>query len=317
MPLIPKAQVAPIQRSRQVPKIRSHKTVQPRGHRPRPSIHANQAMSIPVIPAMSVHLTSETKLCIYTCTYGDYDTIKPCIKQNIPNVDYLCFTDNPKLTSNTWSVHVFEPRKLPIIQNTFPEYNTPIHANIINTVLMRTDLRLIPALSKYDICVYIDGNVEIVNRELISTLIMKAHANDLLIFAKHPARQNAYQEASFCQRPDIAYVQKYKNTDLRKQTTKYHSEKFPETYPLFSNGFIIYLDPQSPRMDGFYDLYTREMIQYCKNKNLRFHPQGQVSLPYVLWKLAIPVHIVPPIMYDKSAVILRSHKYKKQQIAKK
>ena len=197
-----------------------------------------------------------------------------------------------------------------MIRSTFPDYCGEIHANMVNTVLCRTDLRLIPVLAEYDICVYIDGNVQITNPKLIPNLLLQAKSTDLLLLNKHPLRQNAYQEATY----SAANVAKYKNTNLQKQISKYKIEGFPRTFPLFWNGFIIYLDPHSSLMDDFYGTYTQEAINYCIDKRFPYHSQGQVSLPYVVWKTSLPFCMVPPFMKRGCGPSMQRNNHKNHKI---
>jgi len=240
------------------------------------------------------------KICIYTCIYGNYDKLQKCPVQDIKNCDYICLTDNPNLKSGTWKIHIFTPSKLQVIKDSFPAYNKKIHANMVNTMLCRSNLRLIPVLANYDICVYIDGNVEITNHELISNLLLRAKSTDLLILAKHRTRQNVYQEAIVSSK-----MPKYKNTNLQKQTLKYKNQGFPTEFPLFSNNFMVYLDPHSPLMDNFYTTYTQEAINYCINQQVRYHCKGQVSLPYVLWKTSTSFCMVASVMDSKEIQVFK------------
>ena len=51
------------------------------------------------------------KICAYTCITGDYDDLNE-IENKEKNVDYLCFTNNKKLKSNTWKIIYIEDEKL-------------------------------------------------------------------------------------------------------------------------------------------------------------------------------------------------------------
>ncbi len=252
---------------------------------------------------MNANILNMKKICIYTCIYGDYDTLKTHAKQNI-NCDYICLTDNPNLKSETWKIHLFLPSKLQAIRDAFPEYNGAIHANMVNTIICRSDLRLIPVLAEYDICVYIDGNMQITNPNLISNLLLQAKSTDLVVINKHRSRANAYQEAAFSSR-----LEKYQNTNLEGQISKYRKEGFPTQFPLFSNGFTVYLNPHSPLMDDFYRTYTEETINYCINNLFAFHIQGQVSLPYVLWKTSLPCCVIHRSVLGHG-ISLKSHRFR-------
>lgn len=253
------------------------------------------------------------KICVFTCIYGNYDTLIPVsagLKRNA-NCDFVCFTDSHSLRSKTWRIVRYCPYESKEFQQAFSLFKRPVHANMVNTILCRSDLRLNPTLKQYDVCVYMDANIKIINSNLIFELLSRANPSDLLVLSKHPSQRNAYQEAELCSNPPklVKYrsLCKYQNTDLKGQIQKYRVDQFPEDYPLFWNGFIIYLCPHARDMDMFYDLYTKEMINYCRDINRRFHAQGQVSLPYVLWKLRVPVCVVPNLFGNKNQLKRRNH----------
>ena len=41
------------------------------------------------------------KICVYTCITGNYDDLKE-VKVKEDNIDYICFTNNKGLSSNSW-----------------------------------------------------------------------------------------------------------------------------------------------------------------------------------------------------------------------
>lgn len=45
---------------------------------------------------------------MYTSIFGGYDTLKP--HPDIPGVDWVCFTDDPALRQDGWTVAVDRPR---------------------------------------------------------------------------------------------------------------------------------------------------------------------------------------------------------------
>lgn len=217
------------------------------------------------------------KIVIYTCIYGDYDNIKDSCKQDI-ECDFVCLTDNENLKSSTWQIIKFEP--LNYFKNK-ADVN-PVNYNVVNTVLCRSDLRLLEPLKKYDICIYIDANAIIIKSDVISNILNSNNTNDYnLIISKHPFNLSIYEEVHLSKT-----IHKYHNTDFDKQLKKYKQENYKDI-GLFWNGFIFYLTPFSNQMDSFYNTYTEEFMIYAKDDSKYYHPQGQVSLPYVLWKTNI------------------------------
>ena len=53
--------------------------------------------------AKTIEDIKNNKIAIYTAFTGDYDTLKePEVIDE--NCDYICFTDNPNLESDTWKI---------------------------------------------------------------------------------------------------------------------------------------------------------------------------------------------------------------------
>ena len=46
----------------------------------------------------------EKSRCVYTCLFGNYEDLNEQDVVRESNVDFLCFTDNPTLKSNTWKI---------------------------------------------------------------------------------------------------------------------------------------------------------------------------------------------------------------------
>ncbi|MGN8552360.1 UNVERIFIED_CONTAM: DUF616 domain-containing protein [Microbacterium sp. SLM126] len=50
------------------------------------------------------------KACVYTYLFGAYDQLLPQPIADDSDLDFICFTDDPTLTSDTWQIHVIPPR---------------------------------------------------------------------------------------------------------------------------------------------------------------------------------------------------------------
>ncbi|WP_243076967.1 glycosyltransferase domain-containing protein [Microbacterium sp. SS28] len=49
------------------------------------------------------------KACVYTALFGSYDGLLEQPVSTQSNLDFICFTDDPALTSETWEIQVVEP----------------------------------------------------------------------------------------------------------------------------------------------------------------------------------------------------------------
>jgi hypothetical protein len=180
-----------------------------------------------------------------------------------------------------------------------PNYQT-------SPILKNFWLRLFPfcisELYGYDIIIYLDPNVRIVDTVFLQPLLeayRKVPDFDLMLSA-HPWRDCIYEEALLSQG-----ILKYTNTDLEGQIRNYRRQGFPEHGGLYWNGLIVYNRRcNHSRLAAFQRKYWLETIKY--NKTPYAHPQGQVSLPYCLWKAGLKLVVLPQV-YASSSVEVRPH----------
>ncbi len=252
-----------------------------------------------VIINMPVNLlTCNKKIVIYTCIYGNYDDLTTSIKQDI-DCDYICLTDDEKLKSDIFKVIIYKPLDYYENKHLIQKQNE----NIMNTMLCRSNLFLLEPLKKYDICIYIDANMSMDKPNTISNILKNSISNKLMILSKHNERNCVYKEAMFC----LNRI-KFNNIDLINQMKKYKVESYYENNGLYWNGFVLYLNPFSEEMKIFYELYTMESFLSVKNHNLKYHFQGQVTLPYVLWKSNIEDKIQVVEKHYMSIISFKQHK---------
>ncbi len=215
------------------------------------------------------------KIVIYTCVYGNYDVTHCPIKQDI-DCDYICLTDNKDLIAEGFKTVYCNPVDLYKSKYLITKENECM----MNVLLCRSDLFLIEPLKKYDICIYIDANKWIHESDFISNILNSTLSNKFTIVSEHGSRKCLYQEAYISK----IHANKFDNIDLDKQCNKYRREKYPENNGLYWNGFVIFLQPFAVEMKKFYEIYTEESMLSVKDLTKKFHFQGQVTFPYVLWK---------------------------------
>lgn len=221
---------------------------------------------------------------VFSCVYGKYECRlrEHCIKSSdtmFLNIRYVCFTDDVdrlKQQSVGWELVHFEPC------TEWCKDEHPAHRTMHNVVLCRCNPARLPGLESADVCVYLDAHLQILDPFLIANLltVTKSLERPLLVLLKADNRTCAFDEAQISMR-----IKKYNNTDLERQVQTYKNAGMPSHIGLFSNAFIVYLHPHCPLMQQFYDMYSDEMVSYAKNNDEPYHAQGQVSLPYVLWRL--------------------------------
>jgi hypothetical protein len=115
------------------------------------------------------------KKAVYTVITGDYDDLKePTVKSE--NVDYICFTDNPDLTSDSWNI-----RQLEYVMDSISKSRKP---------------KLCPheLLSDYDLTLYLDSSFRIV-AELDGFMDATAVSGADLYTPMHYYTKSIYEEA--------------------------------------------------------------------------------------------------------------------------
>lgn len=106
------------------------------------------------------------KVAFITAIWGGYEkTCKPFAPQTI-DVDFICFTDNSNITANGWDIdttpyHIINPS---------PIDNGNYHNSLKNNMhtfniakYYKQAWHNIPRLSEYDMIVWIDGSIEIID----------------------------------------------------------------------------------------------------------------------------------------------------------
>jgi hypothetical protein len=209
------------------------------------------------------------RVCVYTGIYGRYDTPRKHVPQTHP-CDFFYFGDSG-------TEHPYDP---------VPALIAPT----LRAIWVRLHPFSNPYLYNYDLIIYCDGNVTITNPNFVQDLIDKYRVTDYsLTLTRHPDRTCAYKEAEYSK----ANFKKYETIDLDKQVDKYRQEGFPENYGLYWNGLMVFNSrgAQYPLLERFLWSWYEEMMKYHKTSHP--FPQGQVSLPYVLWKTQIKFQVLP------------------------
>lgn len=236
------------------------------------------------------------KIAVYTCIIGGYDPLYPVAPQTVP-CDFYCFTDNPTLNQSGFPHRIVEFDPVPLT-SLLP---SPAHYSMVRTVLYRSRPDLLPFLSDYDIIVYIDANIEIKDPTLIESLIASRKLEDKILVTRHPERNNIVDEVGLS-----LITPKYSNTNFDSQLARYRVDIDTKNSGLYWNGLMIFFDPWNPSMKEFYLEYTRELVSNFINPNREFHPQGQVSLPWVFYRTKIKFYVSPQI-YCSSRIKVSRH----------
>jgi hypothetical protein len=233
--------------------------------------------------------TKPTKVCVYTAVFAGYDRICEHVPQTV-DCDFVVFTDDKS------NVPHGQPR---VVIKIDPGDQT-------SPVLKNCWLRLfpfdIPELNDYEILIYIDPNARICDPSFLRQILRRCEeASDFdLMLSAHPWNTCLYKEAS-----DSQQIAKYENTDLQRQIELYRRAGFPADGGLYWNGFIVYNRAcDQCRVRKFQKEYWNELVAY--NRTPDAHPQGQVSLPYCLWKSGLKLVTIPQL-YRSPLLEIRPH----------
>lgn len=200
---------------------------------------------------------SSVKIAVYSCITGDYD----CLAEpffSIEGVDYIMFTDNPKLKSEKWELRSIPDEIARWNDNAMINRYCKMHPNVVG--------------NGYDYALYIDGNICIVSN--IRNMINVIPKDFGFALHQHVTRDCIYDEVKACK-----YAKKGRIEKLEKQVTRYCEEGFPPHYGLLE-ATVILTDLHNSIALDIQDKWWQEFI----NSESR---RDQISLPYVLWKNGI------------------------------
>ncbi|CAA0125660.1 Uncharacterised protein [BD1-7 clade bacterium] len=202
----------------------------------------------------------KNKYVVYGCIVGNYDRVFPPVKTT-PGVDYILFTDDSNLSVNGWDV-----RALDASVSTDPSTINRYYKFFGHQIL-----------SEYDVSVYIDGNIRVL--EDLSTLLKEFKDSKCAIgFHKHYRRENVQEELLAAGRAN-----KINNIEIaQRQVNRYLENGMPQDLLLTEN-FIIYRNHSSERLDEAMSAWWHELINYSN--------RDQLSLGFVRWKHNLKTHI--------------------------
>lgn len=109
-------------------------------------------------------------VAVYTAIFGGYDYLKE--QPLIPGVDYVCFTDDPRLTAPGWRVIVGKARHL------HPRLSAKWYRAHPHRVL-----------SAYRRSIYIDGSVQILTPDFVPAMLAALGNRDGAVSASGPSQR--------------------------------------------------------------------------------------------------------------------------------
>lgn len=216
---------------------------------------------------------NSNSLVIYTAIIGDYDELKdPEFIQD--GISYVCFTDNPRITSDIWDVRYVvggaDPRQV------VREYKVLPHK----------------FLSDYETSIWIDASFTICGDLVAFIMEYQKHAPMLLF--PHYERICIYDEAAVC----ISNSIEEKEVILR-QINQYYNEGYPLNEGLVCGGFLV---------RQHHNLEIQSLMEEWWKAICDFSKRDQISLPYLMKKNNIYYDLCD--LYIQNNVWIKNNRHK-------
>ena len=212
-------------------------------------------------------------LIIYTAITGNYDDLKSPIFID-PNVKYICFTNNPQLSSDKWEIRYVSDSSLSDVQ-------LARKIKILPFEFMDIDKNILWVDAKYSIFSDL--------RKYISRYLRKS---SILCFP-HFSRNNVCDEMSV-----LVQMYPYIKEKLIIQTGTYLLEGFKDDCGLYDTG-CIYRD--------FSDEKVYIMMKQWWDNISNYTHRDQISFPYVCWKNNFRPDILHGTIYRNPVVKIHAH----------
>lgn len=217
---------------------------------------------------------------VYTVITGGYDTLKePFIKSE--GWDYICFTDDPGLTSDVWKiVQIDEDLKIQ-----FP-----------NKQRLQRRLKILASvyLPEYKYTIYIDGSTQ----QLLdfNWLLQEIGYKGGIALKKHGKRNCVYEEVAACVR-----MNKDSRAVLMEQMEHYSKYcKYPINNGLYESGILIRENCDAVNF----------MCYYWWGQLERYSVRDQISLPVAI-RYSNPKCELIEMDYNLVHKYIRVHKHSK------
>lgn len=213
-------------------------------------------------------------LIVYTAIFGDYDDLHEP-ESNFSGCDFVCFTDNPALTSDTWRI-VYVPQVTD------------------SSAAMNRRYKMLPHkyLSEYSRSLYVDGNIRVIGDPC---KLADAYLRENLMAAPpHPERICLHDEAEICVTEGIAAIE-----EMQIQLKKYSESGFPRHVGLTENN-ILFRVHNHPSVIAVMEAWWAEYTAGVK--------RDQLSLPFVAWKNELQIaRVGEGPRYTKAYFLLLPH----------
>ena len=191
------------------------------------------------------------KGCVYTAVTGGYDNLHTpeYVDQNL---NYICFTDNPKLNSDVWEIRYID------------------NFDTLDSIRLARRHKILcnDYLPEYDYSIWIDGKVIITGN--IIDAIQKYHLSSPLLCMPHYERNCIYDEADKC-----ISAGKGNPDSIKHQIQKYHNEGYPSHNGLIDS-CVLFRVHHNPLLNTMLNIWWDEVLKEST--------RDQLSFPYACFK---------------------------------
>jgi len=243
-----------------------------------------------------------SKICFITAIYGNYDlTCKKFVKQTV-ETDFICFTDNPNITSNGWKIDT-NPYHITNKSEIDDEYfvnslSTNNHTFNIAKYYKQSFQR-IPILQKYDVIVWLDGTVEIIYNKTSEYILQNIY--DKKIIGWHHEKRNGILSAEVIDSQFEKYTSNYwygqyqPYQDIYTQYNDYVKDGYNDLFyknlkshtphmGVWITCFVAFLN-KDIEVSSFLDLWYLQTLKYTT--------QDQIGFSYVCQKTNLIPYTLP------------------------
>lgn len=191
---------------------------------------------------------------IYTCVSGNYDSLRDYLVVS-KDWDYVCFSNTVKsgVYNRSWKI-------------------LPLGFSSLDDVRNARWHKINPhkILKKYRFSVWIDANIDVVDKKFYQELDKHVSGNELFATMKHPERNCIYDEAKVIidEKIDVPEI-------VEKQVTQLKKLNYPK-----QNGLIVSSILFRQHNDNKVSKVMEEWWSWVRD----FSRRDQLSLNYALWK---------------------------------
>lgn len=186
---------------------------------------------------------------VYTAVGSEDELFEP--KFIDEDLDYICFTDNPNLKSETWNIKLIDDLDF-------------------KDVRKRQSIKILPHkyLNEYDYSIWVDASFQIMGD--IKQFINRYSTGELMLGNLHFNRDCIYEYAK-------EFITNNKNDEeiITEQINHYKQNNFPEHYGIIETGVLF-------RRHNNLELIN--LMEEWYSEVINFSEEDQISLPYILWK---------------------------------